>query len=216
MKMDANDGHIYQCPLMHSIKQISGIPKLNELVLKIFLKEYVKMGIQEYCSVVNNLSETTIDPKTRGFVNGQYKSEHFFTAYSMEGHENKITNNILFLLNCIAAEILQYLMLSGFHIPESDITIIGASFAHMLNILDLYSWKLAMVNCPSVNTVANKNYLVTVVCALYPSIGLFNHSCDPNVKRSGILSERTNVLTAVQPISKGSQVYYIHIFYFYY
>jgi len=207
MQMDEKNGHLYQCPIMYSVQQMPGIPKLNELVLKTFLKEYCQIGLNEYCSIVNNLTKNTIDLLTRGFVKGQYKSENFFTAYSLDGCESKHSKRILFFLNCVAAEILQYLILSGFYVPKSNITTIGVSFVHMLNVLDINAWKFSVVNCPSVPSKLNRNFRVTIACALYPSIGLFNHSCDPNVKQSGVLSDRINVLTAVQPISKGSQVY---------
>jgi len=35
---------------------------------------------------------------------------------------------------------------------------------------------------------------------------LFNHSCDGNIKRSGVISDRIRVMKAVQPIPKGTQV----------
>lgn len=205
MKMDENDGHSYQCIMMYSIDNMPGMPKLNELIIKIFLKEYCKTDLEEYCSVVKNWTETSeIDPLTRGFVKHQYKSESFSTVYSLKLFESRKSKNYLFLLNCIAAELLHYLMISGLCIPESYITTVGVSFVHMLNNFDFVFWNFAQKYGPCVNKL---NYNVILAYALYPSIFLFNHSCDPNVKRSGVLSDKTSVLTAVQPISKGSQVY---------
>jgi len=161
--------------------------------------------LEEYCSVVvNNLAESKIDPLTRGFVKCQYKSESFFAVYNLKRFESKTSRNHLFFLNCVAAELINYLLLSGLYIPERYITTVGISFVHMLDRLDLYFWKFAENYSPFIDKF---NYQVVLAYALYPSICLFNHSCDPNVKRSGVLSDKTSVLTAVQPISKGSQLF---------
>ncbi|CAI6359834.1 unnamed protein product [Macrosiphum euphorbiae] len=44
--------------------------------------------------------------------------------------------------------------------------------------------------------------------ALYPSLALFNHSCDPNIQRSGKISTKTRVIKAIEPIPKGNQLFF--------
>jgi len=202
------------------------IPDLNELALKWLLKELSIMGLKKYCSLVDTFDKSQTDPMTRGFNdNGQYKSDNFLTAYSLDICEEKMSIDEMFFFNCIAAEILQYLTLSGFNIKERYLGIIGTSLVRILSILNLNCRQLN-VNAMSVASLIKfetfplkTKYYVTYPTALafYPSIGLFNHSCDPNIKRSGKLSKKTRVMRAIQPIPKGSQVtihncYYCYIF----
>lgn len=204
LQKDIQDGHNLECLIIFSIHTLPGNSKTNALALKWFLKECTKKGIEEYCSVLNNIDKTKIDPKTLGFdENGQFKSDNFLAAYSMRNSTNKRSLKILFFMHCIAVEMLEYIMLSGFIIPDQCVATAGASITHMLSIID-FNCGTTSINNPSI-TFKNKP-LLQIAYALYPSIGLFNHSCDPNVKRSGILSDKTRVLRAIQPIPKGSQV----------
>lgn len=206
MQKANEDGHRFQCSIMKSIRTLPGIPQINDLVIKSFFKEFCKMGLEKYCSIVNKLYENEIDPKTRGFdENGQYKSDSLFTVYSLECHENKVSMDITFFLNCLAVEMLQYMMISGFYIKDCDVATIGVSFVRMLNILDLNCWK-NNVNSPAICLPSNKEITKKSGDALYPSICLFNHSCSPNVIRSGVLYDRIRVMKAVQLIPKGNQV----------
>lgn len=40
---------------------------MNELTMKWFLIDYLKISLKKYCSVVDNFHESNIDPITRGF-----------------------------------------------------------------------------------------------------------------------------------------------------
>ncbi|KAL5233657.1 hypothetical protein ACI65C_001067 [Semiaphis heraclei] len=207
MNKDYKDGHHLECPIMHLIKSTPGITKINQLAMKWFLKAYIKMGLKKYYSIVDNFSESKIDPITRGFDEiGQYKSDNFLTAYSLDCNENKISMDVLFFFNCIAVDMLHYLTLSGLIIPECYIGTVGASLVRILTVLDLNSRKLN-VNAPSVSYRIDRQLSTPFALTLYPTISLFNHSCDANIKRSGEISDRIRVMKAVQPIPKGTQLY---------
>jgi len=206
MNKDYKDGHHLECPIMHFIKATPGITKMNQLAMKWFLKAYIKMGLKNYCSIVDNFSESKIDPITRGFDEiGQYKSDNFLTAYSLDSNENKMSIELLFFFNCIAVDMLHYLILSGLIIPECYIGTVGASLVRILTVLDLNSRKLN-INAPSVSYRIDRQLSTPFALTLYPTISLFNHSCDANVNRSGEISDRIRVMKAVQPIPKGTQV----------
>lgn len=206
MQKASEDGHNFECPIKYVISQLPGILQLNELVIKWFLKEFTKMGLKNYCSMVNDFSKTELDPETKGFdENGQYKSDSFLTAYSLENNEEKLPLEIIFFLNCVAVDMLNCLMLSGIEIPECYIATVGVSLVRMLNIIDYNCWKFKMIDPPLLSSM-NRNEIEPIAYTLYPSISLFNHSCDPNVKRIGLLNDRIQILKATQPIPKGSQV----------
>lgn len=164
------------------------------------------MGLEKYCSMINSLSKKKIDPLTRGFdENGLYKSDNFLTAYTLDVSENKLSTDVVFFFNCVCVEITQYFILSGFNIPICYLPTVGASLVHMLKILDFNCWKINNLYRPNVSLLNNSFYLPTKL-AFYPSICLFNHSCDANVMNSGCVSYKRRVLKAVQPILKGDQV----------
>eukprot|EP00102_Acyrthosiphon_pisum_P016155 XP_008187004.2 PREDICTED: SET and MYND domain-containing protein 4-like [Acyrthosiphon pisum] len=208
------DGHNLECPIIFFIRSLPGITDLNQLALKWLSKELSKMGLKKYCSLVDTFSKSKIDPKTRGFnENGQYKSDNFLTAYSLDSCEEEMPIEVLFFFNCIAAEMLQYLMLSGFKIEECYLGIVGTSLVRILSVLDLNARKIN-INAPNMVSLKGQSlqsyYYMTfpMAIALYPSLALFNHSCDPNIERSGKLSTKTRVMKAIQPIPKGNQLFF--------
>lgn len=67
---------------------------------------------------------------------GQYKSDNFLTAYSLDSSENKMSIHILIFFNCNAVDLLLYLMLSGFKIPEHYVGKLGAFLVRILTVLD--------------------------------------------------------------------------------
>jgi len=161
------------------------------------------MGLKKYCSIVDNFSESKIDPLTRGFDEiGQYKSDNFLTAYSLDCSENRMSFDVLLFFNCIAVDMLHHLTLSGFKIPERYMGSVGASLVRILTVLDL-NCKKAFIHAPY---VSYQQKTIIMALTLYPTISLFNHSCDPNIMRSGVITDRIRVMKAIQPIPKGTQV----------
>ncbi|XP_060856260.1 SET and MYND domain-containing protein 4-like [Metopolophium dirhodum] len=208
------DGHNLECPIIFFVRSLPGITDLYQLALKWLLKDVSKMGLKKFCLLVDTFSKSKIDPKTRGFnENGQYKSDNFLTAYSLDSSEEEMPIDVLFFFNCIAAEMLQYLMLSGFKIEECYLGIVGTSLVRILSVLDLNARKIN-TNAPNMASLKgqllqNYYYLTfPMAIALYPSLALFNHSCDPNIERSGKLSTKTRVIKAIQPILKGNQLFF--------
>jgi len=207
MNKDDKDGHHLECPIICFIRTIPGISKINELAMKWFLKDYLKMGLKKYCSIVNNynFSESKIDPMTRGFDEiGQYKSDNFLTSYSLDISVNKRSIDVLFFFNCIAAHMLHYLMYSGFRLPECYIGTVGASLVQILTVLDSSYRKLNLdpLSYRRRDILLSRSMALT----LYPTISLFNHSCDANISPSGNMFDRIRVMKAIQPIPKGTQV----------
>lgn len=206
MQKSYNEGHQVECSILQSIRSLPGIPKTNELVLKCFSMDYSKIGLDKYCSIINYHSTTPVDLLTKGFdENGQYRSDSFFTVYSLGNDLHNLSADIMFFFNCVAVLILQYLILSGFEIPEHYLTTVGVSFVYMLNIFKANNYKVRLCS----DLKMNKEVYAFV---LYPSISLFNHSCDPNVKLHGFVNSNMSFLRAIQPIPKGSQVNLLLLF----
>lgn len=197
------EGHYLECKIMHFISSIPGIPDIKEVAIKWFLKDYLKMGFEKYCLMVDNFSNSEVDPVTRGFnESGQYKSDNFLTAYSLDCNENKITIANLFFYNCIAAQMLQYLILKDLKVPVHCIGIVGASLVRILIVVDA-NFNKFFINEPNRRLEDSE---LMLALTLYPTISLFNHSCDPNITCSGNIFDNKKVMKAIQPIPKGSQV----------
>lgn len=210
MQKASEEGHANECSILHSLMALPGIKFMNIFAMRWFLTDCSKLGLKQYCSKVKQLSNASIDPKNRGFdENGKYKSDSFLTAYTLDNNENKLSIDNLFFLNCISVEMVNILLLSGFEIDECYLTTVGVSFVHMLKILRFNFGKSFLnalrINCQHIPT-PNGNQFINTAFGLYPTICLFNHSCDPNVNMSGLLSTKKKIYKAIQPIPKGDQV----------
>ncbi|XP_050436187.1 SET and MYND domain-containing protein 4-like [Adelges cooleyi] len=207
MQKGFNEGHSFECQILRKVVSIPGIPKINRFALKWFLKEYTKLGIDQYCLTVHSFFTTSIDLLVRGFdSNGFFLSKNFCAAFSMETNEDKMSMDVKLFFNCIAVEILNYLILNGFQIHDHQKAIVGASLVHMLSILDLNCLKSSACSY-SIPTLIEDDCRPFLASTMYPSLSLFNHSCDNNVSHSGTLQSTRRVFRALQPIPKGKQLF---------
>lgn len=181
---------------------------MEHLSLNIFLKSVCKLGLDGYIATVCALNANTTDPMMRGFNNnGKYLSDQFCSVYTLEGNESKRSVTDLFSRYCHAAVMVSIVTLAGLEIPNHQLGTVGESLVH---ILCAVSSNAHGITRPSdyesqlrLNLIPN-NKFVPVASLLMPVLSLLNHNCDPNVVRQNY--NGTIVLTAIQPISKDSQV----------
>ncbi|XP_025421568.1 uncharacterized protein LOC112691508 isoform X2 [Sipha flava] len=206
MQKANEDGHTLECPIMFSINSLPGDTKLNQLAIRWFVREYFKLNFVNYYVLVKKLLENNKEPMVRGFSDSHvYSSENFATAFSMHCNEKEISMDLLLFYFCLGAVMSEYLMISGIDIPNRYLNTIGASLVRMLLILDVHCRKLTVIS-PCIPAQMTKRSSVPTAYSLYPTIYLFNHSCDPNIRGSGNLSDRIRVMKVIQPIPKGSQL----------
>lgn len=206
MRMASEKGHKLECPVMVSIKSLPGDSKLNQLALRWFVSEYSKLQLLNYYVLVKKLLQNSKEPMVRGFSDSNlYASDNFVTAFSMQYNEYNTSMDLLLFYYCLGAEMMEFLRFSGVEIPDCYLNTIGASLVHMLIIVDTNCRKLPVIS-PCIPAEVTKRSAIPIAYSLYPTIYLFNHSCDPNVRGSGDLSNRIRVMKAIQPIPKGSQV----------
>ncbi|VVC30174.1 Zinc finger, MYND-type,Tetratricopeptide-like helical domain,SET domain [Cinara cedri] len=196
-KSYVEDAHNLECPTLIYAPTLPGKTMINLLVINWFFKAISQMGLDKYCSIVHDFSKTKLDLLTRGFNgNGQYISDEFLTNYSLYNDENNISSEVSFFFSCIATNILHCIIKRGMTIPKHQIVTVGASFLHMVKLLSSNAIKFR---------TSWGRWEEVFARGLYPSICLFNHSCDANVT-SYVLDKKTVVLKTLQPISKGSQL----------
>lgn len=202
-------GHKYECAMFSTFKEWPGMDHMEHLSLNIFLKSVCKLGFNEYIDTVCVLNADTTDSMMRGFNNnGKYLSDQFCSVYTLEGNECKRTVSDLFSRYCYAAVMVSLMTLSGLQIPYHQLGTVGGSLVH---IICAVSSNAHGITQPSnfetqlkQNLVLDKRF-TPVASLLMPVLSLLNHHCDPNVVRHNY--NGTLVLTAIQPISKDSQLF---------
>jgi len=201
-------GHKYECSIFSTFSDWPGMDHMEHLTLDIFLKSVCKLGLDEYIATVCALNADTTDPMMRGFNNsGKYLSNQFCSVYTLEGNESKRSVTDLFSRHCHAAVMVSLIELAGLQISNHQLGTVGESLVH---ILCAVSSNAHGITRPSdyesqlrLDLIPDKRY-VPVASLLMPVLSLLNHHCDPNVVRHNY--NGTIVLTAIQPISKDSQV----------
>jgi len=183
---------------------------MEHLSLNIFLKSVCELGLDEYIATVCALNADATDPMMRGFNSfGKYLSDQFCSVYTLEGNETKRSVSDLFSRHCHAAVMVSIIILAGLQIPHHQLGTVGESLVH---IICAVSSNAHGITQPSDCETQLKlslglgidNRFIPVASLLMPVLSLLNHHCDPNVVRHNY--NGTIVLTAIQPISKDSQV----------
>lgn len=201
------------------VNPLKGDPTIEptfDLALRCFIQLVNTMGIDRYCSMVQEHNDKTnliiSNPNGR---NGGHDStsamDAFHSVYSLGGNETKRTVSNLFFMHCTASMMVSLLLFNGYHIPSDLLGTVGESLVHLLCVVNLNSYASNELTKYVGNTgvdapefcdqPATLNTVALILCSTY---SLINHSCDPNVivhTYNGL-----EVTLAVQPISKGSQV----------
>jgi len=207
-KKSYDSGHKYECLMFSTFKSWPGMDHMEHLSLYIFLKSICKLGFDEYIATVCALNTGTTDPMMRGFNNnGKYLSDQFCSVYTLEGNESKRTVSDLFSRHCYAAVMVSIMTLAGLQIPNHQLGTVGESLVHIICVVSSNAHGITQpLNCETQlkKSLAVDKRFIPVASLLMPVLSLINHHCDPNVVRHNY--NGTIVLTAIQPISKNSQV----------
>lgn len=201
------NGHKYECSMFSTFINWPSMGHMEHLSLYIFLKSVCNLGLEKYIATVCALNAETTDPMMRGFNNGKYLSDQFCSVYTLEGNETKRTVSDLFLRHCYAAVMVSIMTIAGLQIPNHQLGTVGESLVHI--ICAVSSNAHGITQPPNRKTwsldLVNDNRFMPVASLLMPVLSLLNHHCDPNVVRHNY--NGTIVLTAIQPISKDSQLF---------
>ncbi|XP_025204089.1 SET and MYND domain-containing protein 4-like isoform X2 [Melanaphis sacchari] len=179
------NGHKYECSIFSTF---NNWPRLDK-----------------YIATVLALNAETSDPMMRGFNNGKYLSDQFCSVYTLEGNETKRTVSDLFLRNCYAASMVSIMKLAGLQIPDHQLGTVGESLVHIICAVSSNAHGITQPPNHKTWSLIHENKFMPVASLLMPVLSLLNHHCDPNVVRHNY--NGTIVLTAIQPISKNSQIF---------
>eukprot|EP00102_Acyrthosiphon_pisum_P025183 XP_016662393.1 PREDICTED: SET and MYND domain-containing protein 4-like [Acyrthosiphon pisum] len=200
--------HGIECSLVYPLKADPTIEPTHDLALRCFVKLINLMGVEHFCSMVRKYNEPNFSFDKNS--NNCFMDKTFHSIYALGGNETKRTVSNLFFMHCTASMMVSLLSLNEYYdIPSNLLGTVGVSLVHLLCIANLNSYasvELSKYIGKSSNNISNRpatyDSVALVLCSAY---SLINHSCDPNVivqTYSGV-----EVTRAIQPISKGSQLF---------
>lgn len=218
-----NSYHNVECSLVYPLKGDPTVEPVHDMALRCFVQLTNAMGLDRYCSAVteytNNGHKKNINnnagddgSQTIDFDRaGSAPDPAFRSVYGLDGNESKRTVSNMFSMHCTASMIVSVLLLNGFRVPPCSLGTVGESLVHLLCVSNLNSYASAeplkhidLQSFGDVVAASGSRVLNAVAFVLCPTNSLINHSCDPNVvvqTHGGV-----EVIRALQPISKGSQV----------
>ncbi|VVC37245.1 Zinc finger, MYND-type,Tetratricopeptide-like helical domain,SET domain [Cinara cedri] len=199
-------GHKYECKILATFYSWPCMDHMEHLSLYIFLTAICEFGLDKYIATVRALNTDTTDPIMRGFNSSRkYLSNQFCSAYTLEGNETKRTVSDLFIRNCYAAVLVSLIKLTGLEIPDHQLGVVGESLVHIICAVSSNAHEMTQSSEHKIWCLSEKHKCLPIASALLPVLSLLNHHCDPNVVRHNY--NGTIVLRAIQPITKGSQLF---------
>ncbi|KAI8429547.1 hypothetical protein MSG28_000178 [Choristoneura fumiferana] len=207
--------HSYECHILPLIWK-SGCSITCHLALR--------MMTQNNKEYFHNVAKD-IDTKPTGV----YKSDDYRNIYHLVSHEEERTKQDLLHRSEMTSFLVKLLELSGYFsgiprkspleaediktlgvddIYKDDVAVIGGLILKNLQVLQFNAHEVFELQCPKPqvgeNVIKHVGKSVFVAGAVFPSLALFNHSCDPSVVR--YFSGRHVVVRAVKNIKKGEEV----------
>lgn len=158
---------------------------------------------------------------------GVYKTNDYRNLFYLVAHEEKRPKNDLLHRTQMAVFLTKLLELSGYfegkpkdiklddiktmsieNVQTEHLELIGGLILKNLQILQFNAHEVSELQCPtprpSKNIVKHDGKSVFLAGAVYPTLALFNHSCDPGIVR--YFCKSTVVIRAVKNINKGEEV----------
>ncbi|GBP27836.1 SET and MYND domain-containing protein 4 [Eumeta japonica] len=206
--------HGYECPVLPLIWS-SGCSITCQIALR--------MITQKNIGYIKNLKDLDVKPC------GTYKTDDYKNVYHLVAHEEKRSKDDFLHRSQMAAFLVKMLEISGYFddkprtepvkheelksmaISEKnakDGAFIGGLVLKNLQILQFNAHEVFELQCPKPqvgkNVIKHEGKSVFLAGAIFPTLALFNHSCDPGVVR--YFSGPTIVVRAVKNICKGQEV----------
>lgn len=207
--------HAYECHILPLLWK-SGCSITCHLAIRM-----ITQNKKEYFVNINKELETEIT--------GPYKTEDYKSIYNLVAHEDKRTKQDFLHRTQMAIFLLKLLEICGYFdgkprdkpidlsqiksmaVDEKyneDISLFGGLLLRNLQVLQFNAHEVFELQCqkPKVgkNIIKHEGNSVFLAGAVFPTLALFNHSCDPSVVRYFCGSKI--VVRAVKNIKKGEEI----------
>ncbi len=191
--------HQYECGILKLLLE-SGLNCFPYLALRSVCTEGLESLLnmkQDLTSDRNEAAGTTKDLEARAEAaeaERVYLSSDFRNLYNLTAHEDSITNDQWIIRTLVAVFLLKCLKLTTFfdqsqsailddcQLTENEL-FIGTVLLRLLNIFPCNVHDIAEFENPFKDHFAKGAQKVSLGSAVYPSLALLNHSCDPSFMR---------------------------------
>ncbi|XP_026323810.1 SET and MYND domain-containing protein 4 [Hyposmocoma kahamanoa] len=172
---------------------------------------------------------TSINPNLEQKPSGPYKTDDYRNIYHLVSHEEKRTKQDLLQRTEMASFLVKLLEISGYFDGKPrttpvdineiksmavndkykvDVGVFGGLILVNLQILQFNAHEVFELQCPKPkvgkNVIKHEGKSTFLAGAVFPTLALFNHSCDPGVVR--YFCGLHIVVRAVKNIKKGNEV----------
>ncbi|CAF4836224.1 unnamed protein product [Pieris macdunnoughi] len=207
--------HAYECPILPLIWK-SGCSITCHIALRMITQD----SKQHFKELTKDLDKKPIGP---------YKSNDYRNIYNLVSHEGKRTKQDLLHRSHMAVFLVKLLELSGYFdtkpretlidIDEiktmgvaeryrDDVELFGGLILKNIQVLQFNAHEVFELQCSKArleqNVIKHNGDSVFVAGAVFPTLALFNHSCDPSVVR--YFSGPYIIVRSVKNIKKGEEV----------
>ncbi|KAK9499021.1 hypothetical protein O3M35_003540 [Rhynocoris fuscipes] len=190
--------HKYECQILDTLWS-SGISVTCLMSLRIITQSNVEFFLK-----IRNLL------KEEGglWTNQEYNSSNFLTVYQLVRHEQKRTvadlmhraYMALFLLSCLK-QTDYFANLANKDLEDAEV-LIGGLFMRFLQILQFNAHEISELDIKSSDLKDWKS--IFIGGGLYPTLALFNHSCEPGIVR--YFQGSKIVVRSVKRIKQGEMI----------
>ncbi len=169
--------HKYECGILHLLIE-AGFNCYQMLALRSVCTE----GLDRLKTIKNRSEKSGT---TSEDVDKTYLSNDFQNLYNLTAHEETISQDQWLLRTLVSVFILECLKKTDFFndSTEDDEKLVGSVILKLINIFPCNSHDVAEFESPTKDCFprgAQKNSLGS---AVYPTLALFNHSCNPSFMR---------------------------------
>ncbi|XP_055597177.1 SET and MYND domain-containing protein 4 [Uranotaenia lowii] len=182
--------HKYECGFL-SILWKSGASITCHMALRIIAQKS-----EEYFKEIGPELASLTSEKTDKLPNDDYRKVFKFVT-----HEEKRSAEDLFLRTLVAALLNSCLAMSGFYKTKDSENFIGGLILHNLQLLQYNSHEISELQR---DTEQDQGKSTFIGGGLYPTLALFNHSCEPGVTR--FYRGNAVCVRAVKRIKAGSMI----------
>ncbi|XP_053601074.1 SET and MYND domain-containing protein 4 [Plodia interpunctella] len=207
--------HGFECPILPILWK-SGCSITCHIALRMIMQNK-----KDYFININNELESK--------STGPYKTEDYRNIYNLVAHEDKRSKQDFLHRAQMTAFLVKLLEISGYFNGKprdkpvtmdklksmgvddeykEDVSLFGGLILKNLEVLQFNAHEVFELQCPKPkvgkNVIKHDGKSVFIAGAVFPTLALFNHSCDPSVVRY-FCGERI-VVRAVKNIKKGEEV----------
>ena len=164
-------------------------------------------SFQYFLDLKPELLKRREDRGSEGFP-GTYLSSDFINVYSLMDHEDSLDEDTWILRTLVAVFLLKNFQMVGY-VPGSqgldeDAKYLGTILLKLLNICPSNCHDISEMEAPVLNVFSPTCNKVSLGAAIYPSLALFNHQCDPSFMRCN--KGNSVICVSNKNIAKGDEI----------